>query len=65
VVVIALTAEGISAAFHATVGTDRRSAVSTFSHSGFAARRPYVLSLDTYSICNKGCMGSGLLNYFA
>ena len=34
---MALTAERIATAFRATVGTDRRPAVSTFSHGSLAA----------------------------
>ena len=41
-VVIAQAAEGISAAFQATVIADRGPAVSTFSHGCLAARRSYV-----------------------
>ncbi len=42
VVVIALTAEGISTALRTAVGTDRRSAVTALRHGGLAARRPDI-----------------------
>ena len=43
VVIIALTAERISAAFHATVGTDRRSTVTALRHGSLGARHTYVV----------------------
>ena len=42
VVVIAEFAEGISAAFHATVSTDPRSAITTLRHGSLAAWHTYV-----------------------
>ena len=42
-VVIALTAKGVSAAFHATVGTDRRSAVTALRNGSLAAGHPNVV----------------------
>jgi hypothetical protein len=42
VVVVALTAERIAAALRTAVRTNRRSAVSTFSHSPIATGRSYV-----------------------
>ena len=43
VIVVAEFAEGISAAFHATVRADRRAAVRTFSHGSLAARHTNVV----------------------
>jgi len=42
VVVIAHDAEGISAAFRATIGTDRSTAVSAFGHGRLATRHTDV-----------------------
>jgi len=54
VVVIALTAEGISAALYATVGANRSATISAFSDGMVAARRTsvtvtgYVLDLTVH-----------------
>jgi len=42
VIVIALAAEGIPATLHATVETDRRSAVTALRHGSLAAWHSYV-----------------------
>src|SRR6266446_5177637 len=42
VVVTAWFAERFAATLHLSIGANRRSAVSTFSHSGLAARHTYV-----------------------